>query len=78
MCIRGRIYGEQLEEQRFNVMRFIGKRQEALRLLHRRQVLLLSEWRKLGAGGREMEAERMLPELFLSVNAIAGGLRSTG
>lgn len=72
------IYGEQLEEQRFNVMRFIGKRQEALRLLHRRQVLLLSEWRKLGTGGHEMEAERMLPELFLSVNAIAGGLRSTG
>lgn len=72
------IYGEQLEEQRFNVMRFIGKRQEALRLLHRRQVLLLSEWRKFRNDNREREAEAMLPELFLSVNAIAGGLRSTG
>jgi phosphoenolpyruvate carboxylase len=72
------LYGEQLEEQRFNVMRFIGKRQEALRLLHQRQVLLLSKWRKLRNDNYDKEAEAMLPELFLSVNAIAGGLRSTG
>ena len=28
--------------------------------------------------GRDAEAEAMLPELFLSVNAIASGLRTTG
>lgn len=49
-------------------------REQALTQLHRQQVGLLKEWRALS--GREAEA--LLPELLLSINAIASGLRTTG
>lgn len=45
-------------------------RQEPLKALHARQVWLLREWRS--------GQEDLLPELLLTVNAIASALRTTG
>jgi phosphoenolpyruvate carboxylase len=60
------------------MLRTLQLRAEALRLLHLDQIRLLRRWRAARKEGREADAEGMLPELFLSVNAIASGLRTTG
>ncbi|ABL64615.1 phosphoenolpyruvate carboxylase [Chlorobium phaeobacteroides] len=72
------LYGAHLEEQRLNVSRFISLRQEGLRELHRQQIRLLKKWRKLHQTGQNKKADNLLAELFLTVNAISGGLRTTG
>jgi phosphoenolpyruvate carboxylase len=56
----------------------LALRADALRILHREQIELLGRWRALQAADDEAGAKRMLPELLLSVNAIASGLRTTG
>jgi phosphoenolpyruvate carboxylase len=65
-------------QRRPRMLRTLQLRAEALRLLHLDQIRLLKRWRAAHKEGREAEAEGMLPELFLSVNAIASGLRTTG
>ena len=50
---------------------------EVLTPLHRHQVALLAQWRSGRAQGDAVDAE-LLPQLLLSVNAIAAGLRVTG
>ena len=72
------LYDGSLEEKFFNVFRFIRMRQEGLSVLHRLQIDLLRRWRDHKTSEREEAAEAMLPELLLTVNAIASGLRSTG
>ncbi|NTU68023.1 MAG: phosphoenolpyruvate carboxylase [Chlorobiaceae bacterium] len=72
------IYGGPLEEKLFNVCRFIAMRQKGLTMLHHLQIDLLKRWRELKAEGNSAEADMLLPELLLTVNAISGGLRSTG
>ncbi len=72
------LYDGSFEETFFNVLRFIRMRQEGLSVLHRLQIDLLRRWRDHKTSGREEAAEAMLPELLLTVNAIASGLRSTG
>ena len=72
------VYGGPLPEKLFNVFRFIETRQEGLAILHRMQIDLLGEWRKHTAAGRTREADELLTELLLTVNAISGGLRTTG
>ena len=72
------IYGGPLKEKLFNVYRFIETREEGLGMLHRLQIDLLGNWRKLLASGNQEQADALLPELLLTVNAISGGLRSTG
>jgi phosphoenolpyruvate carboxylase len=71
------IYGGPLGEQRPNIARTLRQRDPALRPLHRRQIELISTWRQ-----RQIEdpgsAELMLPQLLVTVNAIAGGLGTTG
>lgn len=52
-------------------------RAEALRPLHRHQISLLREWRKI-TDLESAEAQSLLDELLLAVNAIASGLRTTG
>jgi phosphoenolpyruvate carboxylase len=49
-------------------------RERALEQLHRHQIQLLAEWRQLP----EEAATNRLPELLISVNALASGLRTTG
>jgi phosphoenolpyruvate carboxylase len=72
------LYGGPLKEKLFNVFRFIETRQEGLGMLHRLQIDLLENWRQLTASGDQEQADALLPELLLTVNAISGGLRSTG
>ncbi|MEI6847418.1 MAG: phosphoenolpyruvate carboxylase [Chlorobiaceae bacterium] len=72
------LYAEPLKTQRLNVNRFIAQRREGLEILHRLQISRLKQWRELKHSGKHKEAENMLPELFLTVNAISGGLRTTG
>jgi phosphoenolpyruvate carboxylase len=72
------LYGGPLEKKLFNVFRFITTRQEGLRMLHRLQIDLLKTWRCMKRDENPQAAEAMLPELLLTVNAISGGLRSTG
>ncbi|MCW8814736.1 MAG: phosphoenolpyruvate carboxylase, partial [Chlorobium sp.] len=71
-------YCGSLQDKFFNVFRFITMRQEGLSELHHLQIDLLRKWREHKLSGKENAADAMLPELLLTVNAIASGLRSTG
>jgi phosphoenolpyruvate carboxylase len=70
--------GQPTAQRRPRMLKTLQLRAEALHLLHLDQVNLLRRWRTARKERREQEAEAMLPELFLSVNAIASGLRTTG
>ena len=72
------LFSKPLETQRLNVNKFITPRQEGLDMLHLQQIKLLRQWRELQHSGKQVEAEKLLIELFLTVNAISGGLRTTG
>jgi len=53
-------------------------REEPLHVLHVQQVNLLRHWRaRLQAGETEL-ADGMLPDMLISINALASGLRTTG
>jgi phosphoenolpyruvate carboxylase len=49
-----------------------------LDVLHRRQIALLKDWRQQVADSRPEASEATLIDLLQTVNAIAGGLRTTG
>lgn len=53
-------------------------REEPLRVLHEQQVSLLKKWREKVQSGRSDAAEAMMPDLLVSINALASGLRTTG
>ena len=72
------VRGQPTAQRRPRMLRTLQLRADALRLLHLDQINLLARWRAARKAGRTEEAEAMLPELFLSVNAIASGLRTTG
>jgi phosphoenolpyruvate carboxylase len=72
------LFAVPLETQRLNVNKFIALRQEGLDMLHHQQIRLLKQWRELQYSGEQEESDRLLLELFLTVNAISGGLRTTG
>lgn len=72
------VYKGTLEERRPRLYRALGLRHEALHFLHHQQITLLRRWRQVKEAGNHDEAERILPQLLLSVNAIASGLRTTG
>lgn len=72
------LFAKPLEAQRLNVNKFIALRQEGLDRLHLQQIKLLRQWRELQHAGKKEESEELLMELFLTVNAISGGLRTTG
>jgi phosphoenolpyruvate carboxylase len=46
--------------------------------LHREQIALLRAWRGALREERTRDAERILTALLVTVNAIAGGLKTTG
>jgi phosphoenolpyruvate carboxylase len=70
------VYGGPLAERRPNIASMMRLRGPALRALHQQQVELLRRWRERKARGEDAAA--LLPELLLTINAIAGGLGSTG
>lgn len=72
------IFGAPREERRPRMVKTVGMRSEGLRILHQRQIGLLREWRQLLRENRNEEADKMLPALLLSINAIASGQRTTG
>jgi phosphoenolpyruvate carboxylase len=71
------IYGGPLHERRPNIARTLQQRDPGLRPLHRRQIELVSAWRRQQVEDPEV-AEAMLPQLLVTVNAIASGLGTTG
>ena len=56
----------------------LGRVEEAIDLLHEQQVALIRDWRRLVESGEKKEADALVPQLLLSVNAIAAGLQTTG
>jgi phosphoenolpyruvate carboxylase len=73
-----KLRGVPMTERRPRMLRTLQLRAEALHVLHLQEIHLLEKWRKLKASGDEAGAEKMLPDLLLSINAIASGLRTTG
>lgn len=70
--------GGAMTERRPRLAKTLGLRAEALRVLHRQQLRLLAQWRTHLKAGAQTDADALLPELLLSINAIASGLRTTG
>ena len=70
--------GGPMAERRPRMLKTLTLRADALRILHRQEIDLLSRWRGFHKSGDEAAAEAMLPDLLLSINAIASGLRTTG
>ena len=68
------IYGAPLAEARPNIHRIVTRRAEALEPLHRYQIDLLRAWR--AADGDD--ADRLVPKLLRTINAISSGLGATG
>lgn len=64
--------------RRPKMLKTLQIRAEALRVLHDQEIELLKKWRQLREDGKEAAADSLLPELLLSINAIAAGLRTTG
>jgi phosphoenolpyruvate carboxylase len=70
--ILGELFGGgEIELRRPRLVKAIAIRREALLRLHREQIALLAEW-------RQSRSEQLLPPLLVTVNAIAGGLKTTG
>jgi phosphoenolpyruvate carboxylase len=72
------IFDGPLAARRPRIHRMLAVREEGLRVLHRQQIALLREWRALRREDDPSASDRILPQLLLTVNAIAGGLRTTG
>jgi phosphoenolpyruvate carboxylase len=70
--------GGEMGSRRPRFAKTLDLRADALRVLHGQQVHLLRRWRALGQSGDQAAADAMLPQLLLSINAIASGLRTTG
>jgi phosphoenolpyruvate carboxylase len=73
-----KIRGSSMSIRRPRLSKTLGLRAEALRVLHLQEIALLRRWRELRNSGDESAADKLLPELLLSINAIASGLRTTG
>ncbi|MCC6131839.1 MAG: phosphoenolpyruvate carboxylase [Acidobacteria bacterium] len=72
------VHGGPLVERRPRLAGTLALRHEGLKMLHRKQIQLLGEWRRATSEGRVDEGERLLTSLFVTVNAIAAGQRTTG
>jgi phosphoenolpyruvate carboxylase len=65
------IFGETLRQRRPRLFKTVAMRHHALLRLHREQIRQLAGWRSSGR-------EDALEALLVTVNALAGGLRTTG
>jgi phosphoenolpyruvate carboxylase len=72
------LHGGGFRSRRPRMARTLAVREAPLRVLHHQQVALLREWRGKIAAGEADAAEAMIPDLLISINAIASGLRTTG
>jgi phosphoenolpyruvate carboxylase len=71
------VFGAPRDQRRPRMMKTLHLRESGLRALHERQIHLLREWRRL-RDAEDAGADRLLPSLLLSINAIASGQRVTG
>jgi phosphoenolpyruvate carboxylase len=71
------VFGGSLEKRRPRMLKTLGLRANALRVLHEQQIRLLSQFRAAQTAGSP-ETKELLPKVILSINAIASGLRTTG
>jgi phosphoenolpyruvate carboxylase len=76
--VLGDIFGITVEERRPRMNETIHLRSIGLSEIHKKQVKLLKEWRTFLKEENTKEAEKIIIPLLLTVNAIAGGLRTTG
>lgn len=53
-------------------------REQPLTMLHKQQLSLLRLWREKVASGDAEAAEAIIPDILVSINAVASGLRTTG
>ncbi|MCC5940027.1 MAG: phosphoenolpyruvate carboxylase [Balneolaceae bacterium] len=72
------LYGHGLRERRPRMYEMIELRSKQLKPMHQLQIEQLKTWRKLKSNGKEKEADAMLPDMLLVLNAISSGLGSTG
>ena len=68
------LFNGTFEDRRPRLAFTMNIREEALEELHQNQIKLLKKWRTLEGEA----AEELLPELLISINALASGLRTTG
>jgi phosphoenolpyruvate carboxylase len=73
-----RVFGRPLDVRRPRLARTLSLRDAGLRALHAHQIALLRRWRERRQAGDQAAGEALLPSLLMTVNAIAGGLRTTG
>ncbi len=73
-----RVFGSPLEVRRPRLARTLSLRDAGLRALHTHQIALIRRWRDLRRAADQAAADALLPSLLMTVNAIAGGLRTTG
>lgn len=73
-----RLRGADFLSRRPRLTRTLALRAQPLRVLHRQQIALLAQWRDAQQSGDESRAATLFPELLLTINAIASGLRTTG
>jgi phosphoenolpyruvate carboxylase len=72
------LFGDNRQQRRPRLLQAIEIRRHALIRLHREQIALLRAWREALRAERTGDAERLLTALLVTVNAIAGGLKTTG
>jgi phosphoenolpyruvate carboxylase len=72
------LFGGTIQQRRPRFVKVAAMRREALYRLHWEQIRMLREWRHALRSGQSEEAERKLLPLLTTVNAIAGGLKTTG
>jgi phosphoenolpyruvate carboxylase len=70
------LMGNDIEARRPNLLNTLQRRSSALTMLNYYQIQLLREWRAQTEPAKE--ANPLLDKLLLTVNAIAGGLKTTG
>jgi phosphoenolpyruvate carboxylase len=72
------LFGGDRQAQRPRLRQAVEIRRHALLRLHREQIALLRAWREAVREERAEDAGRLLTSLLVTVNAIAGGLKTTG
>ncbi|MBJ6748891.1 phosphoenolpyruvate carboxylase [Geomonas sp. Red421] len=72
------IYGGSLAERRAAVHSSLARREDALKVLHERQIALLRQWRQDAVRKDSAMSGGLLFRLLETVNAIAAGLGTTG
>src|SRR5262249_8689406 len=70
------VVGESMQQRRPRMVKTLELRDAGLRALHAFQIDVLRRWRATRASGDDHAARALLPEVLLSLNAIAAGLRT--